>query len=361
MKASGNIIKQHREKKGLSIKEVSDRTKIRPFIIEALEAGNFQIMSPIYVKSFLKTLSQFLEFPLSDMEDSNVETTTNTESNVKSNDKPKAQVKKQESKPTSVDIVNPEIEAEKAKYKKKTTKADKAKLAFDDENTALSKLKPKTETPDYAAMFKKANKPHISTTQIINYSAAGAIFIALILIIYFTFFDEGQKTESTAIIQDQIANDIDTTIISAEDKGLLNYFEEPDSLTLEAEATDDCWMRVEMDGERMEEITLKKGQTKTWKAFDYFSISQGNVGGVIFKRNGKLLEPFGSRGSVVRNVRVTKSDVQNANKEAQDSIRRRYKVIKRNSNKSNVPKLIQPSPINSDDPTKLLKKATESK
>ncbi len=357
MKASGNIIKTHREKKGLSIKEVSEITKIRPFIIEALEAGNFQIMSPIYVKSFLKTLSQFLEFPLSDMEGSNVESTAKAETKVK----PEEQVPVKESKSTTLDTVKPEIAAEKAKYKKKTNKSVKAKLAFDDEIPDLSNLKQKKETPDYAAMFKKANKPHVSTTQIINYSAAGAIFIALILIIYFTFFDEGQKAESTAIIQDQIANDIDTTIISAEDKGLLNYFEEPDSLTLEAEATDDCWMRVEMDGERMEEITLKKGQTKKWKAFDYFSISQGNVGGVIFKRNGKLLEPFGSRGSVVRNVRVTKSDVQNANKEAQDSIRRRYKVIKRNSNKSNVPKLIQPSPINSDDPTKLLKKATESK
>ncbi len=112
-------------------------------------------------------------------------------------------------------------------------------------------------------------------------------------------------------------------------------------------------MRIEMDGEKMEELTMRKGETRKWKAFESFSISQGNVGGVIFKRNGKLLEPFGSRGSVVRNIKITKSNIKNASKEAQDSIRLRYKLIKKNSNKSNVPKLIQPATINTIDPSEL--------
>ncbi len=356
MKASGKVIKKYREGKGLTIKEVSERTKIRPYIIEALESGNFQIMSPIYVKSFLKTLSEFLDFPLSEIDITDKPSEISSEI---SEDKP---IAKKES--PAKDEPNPrkqKIESQKEKYKKRNNSKSENTLSFDDESPDLSSLKSKPTT-DYAAMFKKANKPQISTTQIINYSAAAAVLVAIVLIIYFTFFDEGPKAESTAIIQDQIANEIDTTIIGAEDKSLLNYFEEPDSLTLEAEAIEDCWMRIEMDGERMEEITLKKGESKKWKAFEYFSISQGNVGGVVFKRNGKLLEPFGSRGSVVRNIKVTKSDIKNASKEAQDSIRRRYKLIKRNSQKSNVPKLIKPSSINTTvDPSAILNdKKTES-
>lgn len=355
MKAPGNIIKKHREEKGLSIKEVSERTKIRPYIIEALESGNFQIMSPIYVKSFLRTLSKFLDFPLSeiDFSDKSVDA-KQTES------KSKATRDEKKAADTNIKSEKSNLDTEKDKYKKKSAPKPEKTLSFDDENPDFPPVSKKNAGPDYAAMFKKANKPKISTTQIINYSAAGAVFVAIVLIIYFTFFDEGPKAESTAIIQDQIASEVDTTIIGAEDKSLLNYFEEPDSLTLEAEAIDDCWMRIEMDGEKMEELTLKEGQTKTWKASESFSISQGNVGGVIFKRNGKLLEPFGSRGSVVRNIKITRSDIKNANKEAQDSIRRRYKLIKKNSNKSNVPKLIKPSTVQSIKPTDLMNKSNET-
>ncbi len=354
MKASGKVIKKHREEKGLSIKEVSERTKIRPYIIEALESGNFQIMSPIYVKSFLKTLSAFLDFPLSEIDLSNdsAETEQATETITKV-DRTSTQTEKETSPRKS------QIEIQKKRYKKKIDTKPKNTISFDDENPEIPASKQAAET-DYAAMFKKANKPQISTTQIINYSAGGAVVIAIILIIYFTFFDEGPKAESTAIIQDQIANEIDTTIIGAEDKSLLNYFEEPDSLTLEAEAIDNCWMRIEMDGEKMEELTMRKGETRKWKAFESFSISQGNVGGVIFKRNGKLLEPFGSRGSVVRNIKITKSNIKNASKEAQDSIRLRYKLIKKNSNKSNVPKLIQPATINTIDPTELKREINQT-
>ncbi len=359
MKAQGNIIKKYREQKGLSIKEVSERTKIRPYIIEALEAGNFAIMSPIYVKSFLKTLAQFLEFNLSEIEltvqSSNEPQTQPAIVKEPIKEAPKEVKQPEQTAAEEVKIITP-IEAEKEKYKKKKPAKPAKTISFDDENPGTPNHPKQSAATDYAAMFKKANKPQISTTQIINYSAVAAIFVALVLIIYFTFFDEGPQSEATAIIQDQIASEIDTTIIGGEDKGLLNYFEEPDSLTLEAEAIEDCWMRIEMDGERMEELTIKAGQIKTWKAYEFFSISQGNVGGVVFKRNGKLLEPFGSRSSVVRNIKITKSAVLNANKEAQDSIRQRYKLIRKNSNTSNVPKMIQPATIKTVDPAQLIDK-----
>ncbi len=175
MKASGKVIKKYREEKGLSIKEVSERTKIRPYIIEALESGNFQIMSPIYVKSFLKTLSAFLDFPLSEIDFSNgsAETEQATETVTKS-DTTSTQTKKETSPRKS------QIEIQKERYKKKIDTKPKNTISFDDENPEISASKQASET-DYAAMFKKANKPQISTTQIINYSAGGAVVVAIIL------------------------------------------------------------------------------------------------------------------------------------------------------------------------------------
>jgi hypothetical protein len=58
----------------------------------------------------------------------------------------------------------------------------------------------------------------------------------------------------------------------------------------------------------------------------------------------------------VRNIKITKSAVLNANKEAQDSIRQRYKLIRKNSNTSNVPKMIQPATIKTVDPAQLIDK-----
>ena len=49
---------------------------------------------------------------------------------------------------------------------------------------------------------------------------------------------------------------------------------------------------------------------KPSSANEYFIITQGNVGAVQFKRNGKLLEPFGARGSVVKNIKITKDEVK---------------------------------------------------
>jgi hypothetical protein len=48
---------------------------------------------------------------------------------------------------------------------------------------------------------------------------------------------------------------------------------------------------------------------KRWSANEYFIITQGNIGAVQFSRNGKLLEPFGTKGTVVKNIKVTRDKV----------------------------------------------------
>lgn len=58
----GEILKNKRLEKGLTLEDVSNLTKIRKKYLEALESGNYEdIPEKVYVKGFLKIYSDFLE------------------------------------------------------------------------------------------------------------------------------------------------------------------------------------------------------------------------------------------------------------------------------------------------------------
>ncbi|MFH0915523.1 MAG: RodZ domain-containing protein, partial [bacterium] len=58
----GNSLREARIRKGLSIKDVADVTKIRSKYLEALEEDDFEVLpGPTYVKGFLRTYAAFLK------------------------------------------------------------------------------------------------------------------------------------------------------------------------------------------------------------------------------------------------------------------------------------------------------------
>ncbi len=62
MQTLGSIIQEAREKKGLSISDISAKTNIIPKYIEAIEDGAFDVLpGEIYVKGFLRIISTTLE------------------------------------------------------------------------------------------------------------------------------------------------------------------------------------------------------------------------------------------------------------------------------------------------------------
>jgi len=59
--SAGEQLRQARTERGLTLKQVSQATKIQPWVLEALEADRLQqSMSPIYVKSFLSSYARHL-------------------------------------------------------------------------------------------------------------------------------------------------------------------------------------------------------------------------------------------------------------------------------------------------------------
>lgn len=57
----GKKIKEARLAQKLTIKELSDKTKIRAYVIEAIEREDYSVMPDVYLKSFIKHLTQFLK------------------------------------------------------------------------------------------------------------------------------------------------------------------------------------------------------------------------------------------------------------------------------------------------------------
>ena len=59
--SAGAEVRHARTERKLSLAEVSEATKIQPWVLEALEADRLQeLMSPIYVKGFVTTYAKFL-------------------------------------------------------------------------------------------------------------------------------------------------------------------------------------------------------------------------------------------------------------------------------------------------------------
>jgi len=61
MKSAGSLLKNAREEKGLTFKQVQQKTKIHPRFLQALEKGDYAVFSSsVHIKGFLRTYARFL-------------------------------------------------------------------------------------------------------------------------------------------------------------------------------------------------------------------------------------------------------------------------------------------------------------
>lgn len=306
-------ITEERKRANLTIAEVSEKTKIRSHIIEDIEKGKLDVLPSVYMKAFLKTYCHFLNIPLSEIPEN---------------------LSKQDEKTSESENISEKPDSEKKEHKK-IKKSDQPKITFAEE--------PEEEVQDFKELFKRkpVQKNPVNFMNIIIYSVIG---LAVVTTVFFTFFyssddnsekDDAQISETTLTITDSSDKKKDS-------KNLFNYFNKSDSLELVAEAKGESWIRIEIDGQKIDEVLLQPGMKKRWAAKDFFLLTQGNVGSVVFKRNGEVLEPFGNAGTVAKNIKITANEVLNTN--PINSNQNRTKVSRKKQDKKK-PKRIEPSPI----------------
>jgi len=247
--------KEAREKSGLSLEQVSTSTKIRPHILQAIEDGELSILPPTYIVSFVKTYAAFLKFPNDEIE-YEIE-----------------QIRKKYHYQKPQPVVIPEIKEQEK-----------------EEKFSLSSIKGKI------SKSKQMN--------LIAYVIYSALGLALISLIYFSFFYSGSEQQT---FKGEVGNIIDTTVIKSDKNA--DRQTAADTVILDARGIDSSWLRVNIDGVESEQILIEPGFEKTWNAKSFVILTIGKEGAIEFKRNGLVLPPFGPKGSVIRNVKITKDQI----------------------------------------------------
>ncbi len=80
-------------------------------------------------------------------------------------------------------------------------------------------------------------------------------------------------------------------------------------LNLELNFDEDCWIQVYADGNLVVDGLKLKGSKIQVKAESELMINLGNAGGVSYKINGQSGQPLGKRGAVIKNIRITKDNL----------------------------------------------------
>lgn len=246
------ILKNAREEKNLSLKDVSAATKIRLNVLEAIEQGNFDFLPPVYMKSFIKEYINYLQ-----------------------------------------------IDYEKIKLQLEETLKQIDKTAS---------LKPEKETnkPIFSITTKRRKIKHssqqLSKAILFIYLALG---LSIIAIVYFTFFYTQEELQPPV----QTGKRDTITLGTKETSPLPTSSTSTDSMSLEFKAIDTVWINMIIDNKISESAVLYPEKVKTWKAMNFFKFTIGNAGGVVIKRNGELLPPLGKKGIVLKSVIITRDQI----------------------------------------------------
>ena len=76
----------------------------------------------------------------------------------------------------------------------------------------------------------------------------------------------------------------------------------PQPLQLTLTATEDCWIGLDVGGDRVENRVLKKGESFSIVARQNASLAVGNAGGLLVAIDSGPARPLGNRGEVKRNL-----------------------------------------------------------
>ncbi|GEM_PF-737519 len=334
MKETGEILKSERLRRNLSIEEVSRATSIRVHVIEAIENREYNVLPEVYIKSFIKKLCNFYE-----ISDLSIQQAGQSTGHKQKTEEPSIIAEPQEA-PAEIDAQHEENLAAKS-FKKKKEKPKKIV-------TSTEVLQSK----DYTEIFKKRKVRFSLNPVFVNYIIFSVIAIFLLLVIYFVFFFDTKKFfEEKRYVQDTVENNQSESNIESK---LTEFFNKSDSIVIKAVARDTAWLRIEIDGARREELLMYPGMERSWNVGEFAIVHQGNFGAIRFYRNDELLDIPGKRGTVVKNIRITATEVLNANPWADDPTSRvdaveevpknirRYNDNK-DKKKGNQIKLIEPS------------------
>lgn len=270
---------QQRELKGLTVAQLSAKTKISERFIEAMERGEFTFLPPVYVRAFLRNLAGELGL---DPEVMVRQVASLTESG-SPDDKPLPPAAAEE---PAADVAV----------------ADVHTLENESKAVQPGSVLAKDQIRDYRIVIIGA------------VSVIAVIMIALFFILNrpeqeAPLFDAGtivEKPESMPAAKADTSNLIPLEEQSDQIQNL------EDQLTLTIQTVDTAWVRIVYRDSLVDEGMFGPGGGRSWITYDRFYLKIGNAGGVHLFLNGQDLGMAGARGRTAA-LRIDKTGLVRIN------------------------------------------------
>lgn len=258
-------LQQERVRRGLSISELAQRTKIREPYILALESSTYNVLPPVYVRSFIRTLGVELGIPTAEinrlvsqcLDGNDAQSSPRQRSQAETHDAPKSM--------------------------ERTTLNDPLGRFVDE---LRSRVSTRSAGFSFADMFRGRRR----ITLIVAVVAIATVVVWL-----------------ASGTSDSKPTDVPPEIIDVTGG-------EQDSLILSAVTTDTAELTITMDGERSSKFIILPANEYRWSAMKRFTISNiFNAGAIQFSRDGKPLPIYGKPGEVLRELSISRTEIVASN------------------------------------------------
>ena len=297
LKTFAERLKRTREKAGITLQRVSAKTRIDIKFLEAIERGDIDFLSEIYVKAFIKQYAKVIGL---DEEETLQDFLTAREGKDLTTDEEKA------------------VESNASDGSSEENKSDKS-------DNGNRKAEPKTYSFTDESALKKEIVDEIKKPNTIK--LAGGILIALIVIGLFYILINNKSDE--IIVQEKPYEEVleqnSKRQINETDTLILEENQSVDSKELaltitNTDSNDSAWVLIITDDVSKQDFILLPKASKTVEAKNNFQFTLGNSGVIKLVLNGEELEFNGRRGAI-RYFKVDK-----------DGMERKYSPPKLNTN-----------------------------
>jgi cytoskeletal protein RodZ len=303
MESVGEFFRQVRETKGLTVDEVSSKTRIRTDFVKALEDGNFsklpdQVFARGFVRSYARSLGLDEEDAIQRFAKSAGTFYEKQDERERLKVRQVEEERKRQANRKAVGIaigiavltlifllsreqssVLKRAEPEPASSKRSAQTVKEAPIAAATKESEPAADAPKSGETVAAA---PASTPDVRRSEPVPPANAAS------------------KPESETLPTVSPGTDGPLAGLSMEGSGAPGDHQ----LVLDLEATELSWVVVQIDNGSPQEALLRPGEKAQWKGQDQFVLTLGNAGGVKAELNGKPQKPFGPKGKVAREILI---------------------------------------------------------
>lgn len=258
METVGQRLRQVRESKGLTIKDIETETSIRALYIKAIEEDDYAVVpGEVYLKGFIRSYASHLGLDAQSL-----------------------------------------IEMYRAATASVT---DVQENEFKTEDQTFSPV----QKGDSFSEVQRQEKTESEKSGFVRWIMIGGVVVAAALVAFFWLKSDSSKPEplqkpSTAVSQSKPAEK--TTAEKSSDKVQSKAPETKNNVSIAAKFIGNCWTMVMVDGKVVFEGIPKTGESMSWVGQKDVVIKAGNAAAVEISKNGQPLGKLGNAGEVVEKI-----------------------------------------------------------